>query len=185
MATRNLPRFSILELFALILIPGLGIAAIRAGGIFISAALLSGMLWFIAMAIVSLFGHGSLRRFAGGFVVASGIYGGLLLYLGESELQSYAGSLPTSQALYPLQEAMTTYTYREVRTKRLLTEDEIADAKAGQSNLLVSVSADPDNATLMTIGHLLVGLLFGYLGGKFALALDRPVETAAGPTAAG
>ncbi|HEV7280111.1 MAG TPA: hypothetical protein VGN57_07865 [Pirellulaceae bacterium] len=166
-------RISIVELLLLILVPGLGIAAIRAGGVAVTIALLVGMMWFIVMAVAASFGRDGLRRFAGGFVVAGAIYGGLVFYFGPTELD-LDGRLPTTQALKPLNESMTTTMYTNMVTHKSITEAEVkAIRRSPTGGPAVEVTLWPDRAEFMAVSHLLIGLLIGYLGGKLAVAIGR------------
>jgi hypothetical protein len=165
-------RLSIFEMLSLILVPGLGIAAMRAGGVGVIPALLAGMLWFMAMTVAALFGKGDLRTFAGGFVVVGAIYGGLILYSGPTEFSSH-GRLPTTQALTPLYGSISTTRYINLDTNEALTKAEVhalrVAPKAGLAN-----RRWPDEADFMAVSHLLIGLLLGYLGGKLGVALGHP-----------
>ncbi|HEV7281745.1 MAG TPA: hypothetical protein VGN57_16200 [Pirellulaceae bacterium] len=163
---------SIIELLTLILVPGLGIAAVRAGGICVTVALLADMMWFIGMTVAALFGRAGLRRFACGFAVAGGIYGGLVVYFGPTELGP-GGWLPTTQALTPLNESMSATTYINLDTNETMTEAKV-DALRLSPKAGIRAKLWPDQAEFMAVSHLLIGLLIGYLGGKLAVVVGRP-----------
>ena len=171
-------KFSLTELLALLLVGGVGLAAMRLGGMTASAGLVVTALLFIALAIAAIVGQGDFRRFAIGFVVAGGIYGALVFYFGERELHPGAGRLPTTNALGPVREAVTTYTYTNVATGETMTAEKAEAAEAAADPdlppLNFSVTAAPERVAFMSVAHALIGLLLGYAGGKFAVAIGRP-----------
>ena len=172
---RIVPRFSVLEMLSLLLVPGLGIAAVRAEGVFVAVALFAAMLWFMGMAVASLVAEGRLRIFAIGFVVVSGIYGGLAIFYGESELGP-EGRLPTTQMLERLRQSIAEDVFTEVKTKQAMSLEEArAFIEAAPPNVRPEFDQTtvPDPVSTMLIAHALTGLLLGYLGGKLAVALNR------------
>lgn len=180
-------KFSVAEICALLLIGGVGFAALRTGGMLASAALVVAMLLFIATSIAAIVAEEKLQRFAIGFIVAGGIYGALALYFGPSELTPEEGSLPTTQALKPLRDAMTTFTYANLLTGETLTHEEALAAQAGSisadrplvlSNptrqpLVLGATSTPTAEEFMSVAHVLIGMALGYAGGKFAQAIAR------------
>lgn len=170
-------KFSLVEILTLLLVGGVGFATMRTGGMMAQAALIVAMLLFIAMAIVAIVGEGAFRAAAIGFVVAAGIYGGLVFYCGADELTPEVGRLPTTQALEPLREAVTTYTYANMLTGETLTHEEALAAQAGSipsgKPLVLSATLSPTREAFMSVAHTLIGMLLGYAGAKFAVAVRR------------
>jgi hypothetical protein len=181
---RRLPpalKFSLVEILTLLLVGGVGFAALRTGGMMASATLVVAALLFMALAILAIVGGGALRAGAIGFVVAGGIYGGLVFYFGAAEL-GQNGSLPTSQALEPLHDAMATFTYTDVMTGKRMNQEkasaliEAADA-ASVPRPLFSVESVPTREEFMSVAHALIGMALGYAGAKFAVAVRRRERT--------
>lgn len=177
-------RFSIGELLALILFAGVGLAAMRNGGATAAAFLFLALLAFMATAIVAFVGVGSARAFAIGFAVSAAIYAGVTYAGGAAELDPAIGALPTTKALAPVREAMTARHYVDLGSGKTLTAAEYEALATngpqggggfggGFGAAAVVVIETPDVATLMTVGHALIALALGYLGGKFAEAVDR------------
>lgn len=110
----NLPRrltFRLGEVFALLFALGFGLAALRTGDELASAALIGGLVAFIAAVIAAVLGREGVQTFSIGFVIASGIYGAVFYFLGNEELRPYVGHLPTTRLFHPPMEAVRKVTY--------------------------------------------------------------------------
>ncbi|HEV7280519.1 MAG TPA: hypothetical protein VGN57_09960 [Pirellulaceae bacterium] len=169
-------RFSLIEMLALTFVLGLGFAALRTGGVLASLALFGGLIAVIAATIAAVIGHDRVRIFSIGFLIASGIYAGAFYFFGENELHPYSGRLPTTRLVEPLRTAMTTITFLDTKTGKEVSA-ETADVWRNSANSdnwnRAETVQSPDPADFLSVAHLLVGLLLGYAGGKFALTVHR------------
>lgn len=173
-------RFPLFEILGLIFALGFGLAALRTGGALASLVLLAGMALCFAAAIAALLGRDRVRTFSIGFLIAAGGYGATFYFVGENELHPYSGRLPTSQLFRPLRKAMTTVTYELRSTGQVVSEERVRKAFPADRNNIETVET-PGPEEFLSVAHLLVGLLLGYAGGKFALAVRKhpsPIESA-------
>lgn len=180
-------QFSLRELLCVVLFAGLGLAALRTGGMLASVMVFLAYLLLSALGIVVVVGRGPLQAFAIGFVIPVIIYGTVVYAMGSNELDPYAGKLPTTRWLLPVQKAMVQRTWIDMSTGQAVPDYDPAtdttDGNAGGGGFgggrMMGISESPDRATFMGLAHLLLALLFGYAGAKFAVVLYRRRQPAA------
>jgi predicted PurR-regulated permease PerM len=157
----------------------------------LSALALSGIL---SAAVIAAVDRGRPQAFALGFVICAATYG-LFLVLADKggqlsrELDPYEGRLPTTRLLRPLFELIVDRTWYESQTGKPLPGYQPAGAEASPIYGSTAVSAAgpipyaeerPTRNEFMRLGHLLWGLLLGYLGGRLgAVIYTRRVRRAA------
>lgn len=177
--SRPLLQWSLRELLVLVLFVGLAFTSLPlAGGIVWSVTVMLSFFLCTGMAIVCFVGRHELRAFAIGFVIPVVAYACLVLTLGQSELDPYSGRLVTSQALRPVFDAVVTTKWVDTWTGKEVPSDDprVAAQQAGgggMSGAGVGLSESLNRPTFMGFGHLLFALAFGYVGGKFAVAVYR------------
>ncbi|HEV7278839.1 MAG TPA: hypothetical protein VGN57_01395 [Pirellulaceae bacterium] len=189
-------RFTLGELLLVALAAGLGMAAMRAGGL-AAAGYLFGVIVLTAIVLVTaLVGRGTLQAFAIGFLVGVSVYGGVLYWYGEAELDPELGELLTTRAAEPVYDAVREVYYVDVYSGREADVVEAgAAAKRGLSrlgywkknvggpfastlvakvgNVYWSPQVRPERRDFMQVVHLLAALTLGYVAGKFGAALYR------------
>ncbi len=175
--TPPLVQWSLRELLVLVFFVGLASASLPlAGGIVWSVTLMLSFFLCTGLAILSFVSRRELQAFAMGFVIPVVVYAGVVLALGQSELDPYSGKLLTSHALRPVFELVVTRKYVDTETGKEIPNYDSRIAVGGGmggSMSVVGLSEDLNRPTFMGFGHLLFALAFGYVGGKFALAVYR------------
>jgi hypothetical protein len=169
------------ELLFVILSVGLGMASLRAGGMLASAALCIAITVFLAIAIIAFVGRDQLKCFATGFLIPVIAYAGLHIAAGNAELDPYEGKLPTTRMLQPMFEVIVTRTWVDFSTGEELPDYDPAafPMRHGGGGMMpvgmsqVTRAESPDRTTFMTLGHVLMAMLMGYAGGKFAVVIQR------------
>lgn len=170
------------ELLFVLLSLGIGMASLRAGGMLASAALCIASTVLLAITIIAFVGRDQLKCFATGFLIPVIAYAGLHISAGHAELDPYEGKLPSTRMLQPMFEVVVKRTWVEFDTGRELPDYDPAaypmrhgggggTLPAGMS--LVTVAELPNRTTFMTLGHVLMAMMLGYVGGKFAVVIQR------------
>ncbi len=180
-------HFSLRELLFVVLFAGLGLAALRAGGLLASLTLMLAITMTMCFAIVAFVGRRQLQAFAIGFLVPVVTYAGIVWAVGVSELDPYSGELPTSQLLQPVFEVIVTQAWVNITTGKIDPGyDPATDPNrnlgggggggfSGSSPMRISEL--PDRQTFMCLGHVLIAMIFGYAGAKFAVGVHRRQRT--------
>jgi len=152
----------------------------------------------LAAVITALVGRGELRAAAIGFAVCVLAYAILFraaptdTNTGRSqELDPYSGSLPTTRLLLPVFRSMVKGAYFDYQTGKELPDfDPKNPASAtvvgggmgggfgggmggGFGGSSVFFRESPQRENFMAVGHILWALALGYLGGRFAVWVDR------------
>jgi hypothetical protein len=180
-------QFSLVELFALILVAGLGAAALKTGGVMFAVLLQSAFWLFAGAAALAIFSRGSGRAFAVGALIGMTIYVVPVLYAGESELDPHETKLPLTQPLLSLFAAMKAeaWVYEPTGERFSVWTTEVTqstDLLAGgfsQTHTMlpdgrfVTLIEDPPRLEFMLSAHSLLAIASGYLFGKFAAVIDR------------
>lgn len=171
-ADRSRPavQWSLRELFILVTFAGLGLASLRLAGVVGAITEFLSIILCFALGIIAFVGRNEAQAFAIGFLVPVIAYAGILLAAGKSELDPWDGKLPTSLALRPLFESVTTRKWINFGTGQEVPDYDPTKAPPGTP---VGMREQPDRPTFMLLGHVLIALLFGYVGGKFAVAVYR------------
>jgi hypothetical protein len=198
-------RFSLGELLLVALAAGIGMAALRSGGLLASAYLFAAIVLIVLMIVAALVGRGAGRAFAVGFLVGVAVYGGVLYWYGDGEFDPELGRLLTTRGARPVYVAVREVYYIDVFTRREADAVEAAAAaerglsQLGYWNKSVSgpiastlvakvgnVYWDPEvrpaRREFMQVFHLLAALTLGYVAGKFGAGLVR--RRGAAPSAA-
>lgn len=156
---------------------GLGIAGLSTGGVVASIVIAVAIVVTTAFAIVAFVGRELLRSFAIGFLVPVVIYSATLFWIGNSELNPYEGKLPTTKIIRPVFELIVKREYVDVTTGKLVPDyDPTANVGIGVGGFggsPVGVRETPDRTTFMSLAHVLLGMIFGYVGAKFAVWIER------------
>lgn len=200
-------QLSLRELLAIVLFAGLGLASLRAGGVFASIVNFGAMVLTVCFAIIAFVGREQLRVFAIGFLIPVVAYAGIVLTVGKSELDPYEGKLATSQLLRPLFRMIAKPIWTNTLTGEVVPDYNPAKdpnrggggmgggGMGGLAGSPMGYSESPDRSTFMSLAHVLVAMMFGYAGGRFAVAVhcrqrdgrprsdeqSHPPESAAGP----
>ncbi|HEV7281443.1 MAG TPA: hypothetical protein VGN57_14680 [Pirellulaceae bacterium] len=187
-------QFSLVELLALILVAGIGAAALKTGGVML-AVLLQSAIWLSAgAAVTAIFAKEVRRAFAAGFLIGVTFYVGPVLYVGESELDPYETQLPLTQPLLSLYAAMEAeaWVHEPTGERFSVWTTEVTrstDLVAGNLSQLggsysqphytlpdgrvVTLSEEPPRFEFMLAAHALLTIASGYLFGKFATIVYR------------
>ncbi len=169
--THCLFQFSLRELLVLTVFAALGLAALKftgvAGGVLqaVSALVLMGLL------IVACVDRGRRQAFAIGFVVPVVVYT-IMLSLGGSKEQNFRWSrMFTTKLTGVAFESMVIRTFLNSDTGEILPEENFRNYTPGGFGIgsSVNVHESIDRGEFLLSGHILWGMLFGYLGGKFAV----------------
>jgi hypothetical protein len=175
--SRPFVQWSLRELLVLVLFVGLALASFPlAGGIVWSVTVMLSFFLCTGMAIVAFVGRHEQQAFAIGFVIPVVTYACVLLVMGQNELDPYNGKLVTSQALRPVFESVVTRKWVDLLTQKEVPNDDprvITQQAGGMVTSGVGLSESLDRPSFMGFGHLLFALVFGYVGGKFAVAVYR------------
>ncbi|MEO8498921.1 MAG: hypothetical protein ABI614_27985, partial [Planctomycetota bacterium] len=130
----------------------------------------------MCLAIVAFVGRYTTQAFAIGFLIPVIAYGIAILAVGKSELDPYEGRLPTSKLLLPVFRVMTKQTWTNVLTAEVVPDyDPATDPNRGGAGgggfggSPMALSEFPDRPTFMSLGHILIAMIFGYAGAKFAV----------------
>ena len=197
-------RFSLRELLVVFLILGVTLAALRIGGLLASAVLLCGFIFLVAITINAFAGQGSTKTFAIGFLIPCAIYAAILLASGSRELDPYEGKVPTAPLLRYLHANVIAITYYDMQGNVITDYDPTVHMVVyggGPSSFVggfgggggggfggggggagmvpagktaVSSIEGIERATFMLIGHGIIALFCGWIGGKYALHVSRP-----------
>lgn len=189
-------RFTLGEILLIALAAGLGMAALRTGGLFAAAYLFGAVVLSALLLVTAIVGRGPLRAFAIGCLVGVSVYGCVLYGYGDAEFDPESGELLTSRAAKPVYDTIKEVYYVEeftgreadaveagAATKRGLAPLGYWEPSVGgpvASKLVAKVGnayweprVRPDRRDFMQIIHLLTALTLGYVAGKFGAALHR------------
>lgn len=166
-----LPQFSLREILFVVLFAGLGLAALRAGGVVASFVVFLAIVVTMGLAIVVFVGRRTIQAFAIGFLIPTIAYGVAVYALGKSELTPN-GKLATSRLLAPLYRVMVKQIWTNFSTGEVVPDyDPATDPDPGGS--MMTMTESPDRLTFMSLGHILLAMIFGYCGAKFAVIVHR------------
>lgn len=205
---RDSLRFSLGELLFAALLAGVGLAALRTGGLFAAAYLFGAMLLFAGFIVAAIVGRGIGQAFAIGFLVGASVYAGVLYWHGDAEFEPGRGELLTTRAAAEVYGVVREVYYVDVYDGR--EADAVEAGAAAQSplaemsywvpgvvnvpfgstlvarvgNVYWSPQERPVRREFMQVAHLLVALAVGYAAGKLGAGLYRrrqplPTETVA------
>ncbi len=170
--SRPLVQWSLRELLVLVLFAGLAFASFPlAGGVVWSITVMLSIVLCTGLAIAAVVGRYQMQAFARGFVIPVVAYACVLLAMGQGELDPYSGRLLTSKALRPVFESVVTRKWVNVITGKEVPNYVPPTNAVGMGP--VQASENLDRPSFMGFGHLLFALAFGYVGGKFAVAIYR------------
>jgi hypothetical protein len=174
------PQVSLREILFVVLFAAIGLASLRAGGVVASCTVFLAIVVTMCMAIVAFVGRYTTQAFAIGFLIPVIAYGAAVLAAGKSELDPYEGKLPTSRLLLPLFQVMAKQTWTNLLTGQVVPDydpttdpDRAGPVGGGFGGSPMGVSESPDRPTFMSLGHVLVAMMFGYTGAKFAVIVHR------------
>jgi hypothetical protein len=145
------------------------------------------MLATMAWAIIAFTGIDRLRVFAIGFLVPVIAYAITVWAVGPKEMDPYQGKLPTSRLLGHLFPVLGKQMWVDNTTgKELPDYDPSRDGGGGFGAGGLGVGGfavggvasvgyveSPDRQTFMSVGHVLIAMLLGYGGARFAVAVHR------------
>jgi hypothetical protein len=175
--SRPLVQWSLRELLVLVFFAGLAFASFPlAGGIVWSVTVMLSFFVCTGLAILCFVGRRELRAFSIGFVIPVVAYACVMLAVGQNELDPYNGKLLTSRALRPVYETVVTRKWVDLLTQKEVPSDDprvATQQTMGGVMTGVGLSESLDRPPFMALGHLLFALAFGYVGGKFAVAVYR------------
>jgi len=157
----------------------LAISSLRDGGLLASFAVFAGIVLVMALAIVAFVGNAQPRAFAIGFLLPLLVYAATVLAAGSNELDPYDGRLPTTTILRYAHQALVTTTWTDTLTGKIVPDYNPAnDSKRGSGNgtfggSSMAIHEHPDRPTFMSLAHLLLAMMLGWTGGKFAVYVYR------------
>ena len=172
-------QISLRQVLFLVLFVGLGLAALRAGGVIAWITTSVAILMTMCFGIIAFVARDTLRAFAIGFLVPVVVYAATVMAIGPLEFDPYEAKLPTSRLLLPLFQAMSKQTWTDISTGKVVPDydpaNDPARANAGGTAFgsSISLAESPDRATFMTVGHILIAMLLGYAGAHFAVFVHR------------
>ncbi len=159
---------------------GLGIASLRAGGMLAAATVCISVTIILAIAIIAFVGRGQLKCFATGFMIPLTAYAFLHIAAGDAELDPFQGELPTTRLLRPIYRVVVTRTWLDAVSGKELPDYQPGTMPARHEGgflppgvTRVVRSETPDRTAFMTLGHVLLAMGIGYVGGKFAVVVQR------------
>ncbi len=158
-------RFSLRELFVVVAVVAMGIAALKYGGLLADLFVTVTMLAVMSLAICVFVDRGRTQAAAIGFVTCVSIYALAVHAVKGRDFDPHGAALPTSKMLRPVFEGVVTRRYFDKATgEEFLNYDQ---AKP-QRRVHLSGRESPNRHVFMLVGHVMWAFLFGYLGGKFA-----------------
>ncbi len=178
----NHRQLTIREFLLLVVFVAVGVAGLTTGGLFASLVIGVAIVVTTAIAIVAFVGRNRLRFWAIGFLIPVIVYASTVLAVGSSELDPYGGKLPTTKLLQPLFELVVKREYVNLITGDLVPDyDPATNAGSGGGGFAgspISMSLEtPDRTTFFSLGHVLLAMICGYAGAKFAVWIDRGQST--------
>lgn len=169
-------QLTIRELMAIVLFAAIGLAGLSAGGWFASVIIVAATIITTGFAIVAFVGRGQFKSLAVGFLIPVVTYSALVVSMGESELDPYGGMLPTTKLIKPCFELLVKREYVNLETNQPVPDYD-PDANSGLGRDIdgspVGTRETPDRPTFMSLAHVLLAMIFGYAGAKFAIWVDR------------
>ena len=171
-------QFTLRELFALSLLVGSAIAALKLGGFAASAFLGIAFLSVCAVAIHATVNPDK-RPFSMGFLIPMGLYGCILLSSGGIELGTF-GRLATTRLLRVVHTQLVQNVWisstdgHTYPVDQPLPDERKAELAGGQ----MQMAKVPELRTFLICGHTALAILLGYIGGKYAAILRRRRESA-------
>lgn len=182
-------QLTVRELMLIVMFAGVGIAGLTTGGVLASIVVGGAIILTTGCAIVAFVGRDPLRSLAIGFLIPTIAYAATVLSIGSSELDPYEGKLPTTKLLQPAFRLMVRQNYVNVVTGQLMPNyDPATDSNLGGGGFggggfggTIGLKETPDRATFMSLAHVLLAMIFGYAGARFAAYVhDRqlPIGTA-------
>ncbi|HUY91094.1 MAG TPA: hypothetical protein VMV10_20315 [Pirellulales bacterium] len=166
-------QVSLRELLFLVLFAAIGLASLRAGGVVASIVVMLAIVATMCFAILAFVGRHSIQAFAIGFLLPVIVYVAAILVVGKSELDPYAGKLPTSRLLRPMFRLMVKPTWTDMSTGQVVPDYDPDTDPGGYGAAPMAFSESLDRRTFMSLGHVLFAMMFGYAGAKFAVAVHR------------
>lgn len=172
-------NISLRELIVIVAYCALGIAALRAGGWLAALVVFSGIVLVMALAIIAFVGTAQPKAFATGFLLSTLVYAATVIAAGNNELDPYDGRLPTTIVLRYAHHALVTTTWTDFATGKVVPDyDPAKDAQLGNGGggfggPSVMLQESPDRPTFMSTGHMLLAMMLGWVGGKFAIYVYR------------
>ena len=160
----------------------LGIASLRTGATLASLTQFVGFTIIMAYAILAFVAVDQPRAFATGFTVPVLIYGLIVFACGSDELDPYEGRLPTTtHVLRYAHQTLVTTTWTNLATGKVDPDYDPSQYPAGgyggggfvAGGPVMILDESPDRPTFMSVGHLLIALMLGWIGGKFAVFTHR------------
>lgn len=164
---KTFPQFTLRELLFAVMFLALGLASLRAGGVLASITILLAIVLSMGMAIIAFVGRGELQAFAIGFLIPVIAYAASILAIGRSEFDPYEGKLPTSRLLLPVYQAIVQEEWID-STGKVVPKN-----WTGTFNNRPGLKETPDRTTFMSLAHVLIAMLFGYAGARFAVVVYR------------
>jgi len=168
---------TIRELMLIVLSVAVAIAGLRSGGILASLVIGVSAITTVCIAIVAFVGHRRARVSSIGFLIPVLAYAMVVNVAGDSEIQLSKGVLPTTQLLWPAYKAIVRVNYSDQFTGQFLPDDDIRIVQRNSQTIGgmggVMVHEMPVRESFASLAHLLFAMLFGYVGSKFALWVNR------------
>lgn len=176
-------QITLRELMLVVLFAGIGLSGLLVGGLMASMLVGGVMILTVGFAIVAFVGRDQLRALAIGFLIPVLAYGAMVLSIGPIELDPYEGHLPTTQLLLPAYQRIVKTEYFNLATGAPAPGYDPATApKFGGSGFggpAMGARETPDRKTFMSLAHILIAMLLGYCGAKFAVWLHRQQQSPA------
>jgi hypothetical protein len=149
-------------LIAAAIIPAAIYMLVKANPMLVSVAVTISITAWIATAIVAVVGTGERQAFARGALIAATVYGAVVYYLDELNLQT--AKLFTTGLLYHAHEACVT---------RIIGSTQSGFGGAGGMMRMMMANESPMAGHFAIIGQIYWGVLIAILGGWFAWRVVR------------
>ncbi|MFO0916614.1 MAG: hypothetical protein U0795_26910 [Pirellulales bacterium] len=163
------------EFQSIILFTAVAIAGLLSGGIVASFAIGATIVVTIAFTIIAFVGRGELRSSAIGFIIPACAYAAIVFAMSDTELDPF-GRLPTTRLFGPVFELIVKREWEDLRTGQPISDYDFAAIPGGPGSgpaVPHIVREAPDRYVFMLLAHAAFAMLFGYLGSKFAVCIDR------------
>jgi hypothetical protein len=183
-------QFTIRELMFLLLFFAMGLGGLLSGGVLAAVVVGTAMVITTGSAIVAVIARDELRAQAIGFFIPVLAYGALIWYAGSEEIDNpYEGKLLTTQIARSVHSAIAKTEWVDMTTGSVVPNyDPATDPNrpsgggmggfAGGSGGngfggMIGANQTPSISEFMSLAHVLLATMFGYIGVYFAVFIYR------------
>ena len=185
------PQTSVRELITVFSFAGLGIAGLCAGNILAAIFMSVAFLALSALVIVAFVRRDLWQSFSIGFVIPVFVYSSVVMIAGDAEFDPYEGKLPSTKLVRPLFELVVKRQYTNLLTGEVIPDYDptqppsapglgvggVGGFGGGFGGGGAGLLETPDRATFMSLAHVIIAMLLGYVGAKFGTCIHQPQST--------